>query len=59
MASMETSLHRRRRILLHFVFGIGLPSLLLGCLAFRGIPELTQRKDQKSERAQHHDERRA
>jgi signal transduction histidine kinase len=34
---METSLLRRRRILLHFFLGIGLPSLLLGYLAFRGI----------------------
>jgi len=34
---METSIHRRRRILLHFLLGIGLPSLLLGYLAFRGI----------------------
>lgn len=34
---METSIHRRRRILLHFVLGIGLPSLLLGYLALRGI----------------------
>jgi len=34
---METSIHRRRRILLHFFLGIGLPSLLLGYLAFRGI----------------------
>ena len=30
-------MHRRRRILLHFLLGIGLPSLLLGYLAFRGI----------------------
>jgi signal transduction histidine kinase len=34
---METSLLRRRKILLHFFLGIGLPSLLLGYLAFRGI----------------------
>lgn len=34
---METSIHRRRRILLHFFLGIGLPSLLLGYLALRGI----------------------
>jgi len=34
---METSIHRRRKILLHFFLGIGLPSLLLGYLAFRGI----------------------
>jgi signal transduction histidine kinase/tetratricopeptide (TPR) repeat protein len=37
MSTMETSIHRRRRILLHFFLGIGLPSLLLGYLAFRGI----------------------
>ncbi|MHC4183998.1 MAG: hypothetical protein ACYSR0_11690, partial [Planctomycetota bacterium] len=37
MVSMKTSIHRRRRILLHFFLGIGLPSLLLGYLAFRGI----------------------
>ncbi len=37
MLNMETSIHRRRRILLHFFLGIGLPSLLLGYLAFRGI----------------------
>jgi signal transduction histidine kinase len=37
MQNMETSIHRRRRILLHFFLGIGLPSLLLGYLAFRGI----------------------
>ncbi|MFC1766405.1 ATP-binding protein [Planctomycetota bacterium] len=30
-------MHKRRRILLHFFLGIGLPSLLLGYLAFRGI----------------------
>jgi len=34
---METSILRRRRILLHFFLGIGLPSLFLGYLAFRGI----------------------
>jgi len=34
---METSILRRRKILLHFFLGIGLPSLLLGYLAFRGI----------------------
>ena len=34
---MDTSLLRRRKILLHFFLGIGLPSLLLGYLAFRGI----------------------
>ena len=34
---METSVNKRRRILLHFFLGIGLPSLLLGYLAFRGI----------------------
>ena len=33
MSRMETSKHRRRRILLHFLLGIGLPSLLLGYLA--------------------------
>jgi signal transduction histidine kinase len=37
MSNMETSIHKRRRILLHFFLGIGLPSLLLGYLAFRGI----------------------
>ena len=37
MSNMEASVDRRRRILLHFVLGIGLPSLLLGYLAFRGI----------------------
>jgi len=37
VSNMETSIHRRRRILLHFFLGIGLPSLLLGYLAFRGI----------------------
>ena len=37
MVNMETSIHRRRRILLHFLVGIALPSLLLGYLAFRGI----------------------
>jgi signal transduction histidine kinase len=37
MLNMETSIHRRRRILLHFLVGIGLPSVLLGYLAFRGI----------------------
>lgn len=36
-SNMETSIHRRRKILLHFFLGIGLPSLLLGYLAFRGI----------------------
>ena len=34
---MEPSIHKRRKILLHFFLGIGLPSLLLGYLAFRGI----------------------
>ncbi len=34
---METSINKRRRILLHFLLGVGLPSLLLGYLAFRGI----------------------
>jgi signal transduction histidine kinase len=33
----ETSLQRRRKILLHFLLGIGLPSVLLAYLAFRGI----------------------
>lgn len=37
MLNMETSIRRRRRILLHFLVGIALPSLLLGYLAFRGI----------------------
>ncbi len=37
MSNVETSIHKRRRILLHFFLGIGLPSLLLGYLAFRGI----------------------
>jgi len=37
MSNMETSILRRRRILLHFFLGIGIPSLLLGYLAFRGI----------------------
>ena len=37
MSNMETSILRRRKILLHFFLGIGLPSLLLGYLAFRGI----------------------
>ena len=36
---METSIHRRRRILLHFALGIGLPGLFLGYLAFRGKHE--------------------
>jgi signal transduction histidine kinase len=34
---MKVSIHKRKRILLLFVLGIGLPSLLLGYLAFRGI----------------------
>lgn len=33
----HTLLQRRRRILLHFFLGIGVPSLLLAYLAFRGI----------------------
>jgi signal transduction histidine kinase/tetratricopeptide (TPR) repeat protein len=33
----QTSSQRRRRILLHFLLGIGLPSLLLAYLAFRGV----------------------
>ncbi len=37
VSPMETSTHKRRRILLHFVLGIGLPSFLLGYLALRGI----------------------
>jgi tetratricopeptide (TPR) repeat protein len=37
MFNMETSIHKRRRILFHFLLGVGLPSLLLGYLAFRGI----------------------
>ena len=37
ISHMDTSLLRRRKILLHFFLGIGLPSLLLGYLAFRGI----------------------
>src|SRR4030042_1959953 len=37
MSNMETSILRRRRILLHFFLGIGIPSLLLGYLACRGI----------------------
>ena len=34
---MDPSVNKRTRILLHFSLGIGLPSLLLGYLAFRGI----------------------
>jgi signal transduction histidine kinase/tetratricopeptide (TPR) repeat protein len=34
---MELSGKKRKKILLLFLFGIGLPSLLLGYLAFRGI----------------------
>jgi len=34
---MQISIHKRKRILLLFFLGIGLPSLLLGYLAFRGI----------------------
>ncbi len=34
---MGLSIHKRKRILLLFFLGIGLPSLLLGYLAFRGI----------------------
>jgi tetratricopeptide (TPR) repeat protein len=37
MSNVETSILRRRKILLHFFLGIGFPSLLLGYLAFRGI----------------------
>jgi len=34
---MKVLIHKRKRILLLFVLGIGFPSLLLGYLAFRGI----------------------
>ncbi len=34
---MEISIYKRKRIPLLFLLGIGLPSLLLGYLAFRGI----------------------
>jgi signal transduction histidine kinase len=34
---MKVSIYKRKRILLLFALGIGLPSLLLGYLAFRGI----------------------
>ena len=34
---MELSIHKRKKIFLLFFLGIGLPSLLLGYLAFRGI----------------------
>ncbi len=34
---MKILIHRRKRMLLLFLLGIGLPSLLLGYLAFRGI----------------------
>jgi len=34
---METSIYKRKRIPFLFLLGIGLPSLLLGYLAFRGI----------------------
>jgi len=34
---METAKHKRRRIILLFVFGIALPCFLLGYLAYRGI----------------------
>jgi hypothetical protein len=34
---MESSLLKRRRILLLFLLGVGIPSLALGYLAFRGI----------------------
>jgi len=34
---MELSVKRRKKIFLLFFLGIGLPSLLLGYLAFRGI----------------------
>lgn len=34
---MDASAHKRRRVIFHFLLGIGLPSVLLGYLAFRGI----------------------
>ena len=34
---MQTTADKRRRILLLFLLGIGLPSFLLGYLAFRGV----------------------
>jgi len=34
---MESSLKKRRKIMLLFLLGVGLPSLVLGYLAFRGI----------------------
>lgn len=34
---MELSIHKRKKIFFLFFLGIGLPSLLLGYLAFRGI----------------------
>ncbi len=34
---MDALVHKRRRVIFHFLLGIGLPSLLLGYLAFRGI----------------------
>lgn len=37
MLNMDASGHNRRRVLFHLLLGIGLPSVLLGYLAFRGI----------------------
>lgn len=34
---MDASGHKRRRVTFHFLLGIGLPSVLLGYLAFRGV----------------------
>jgi signal transduction histidine kinase len=34
---MDASVQKRRRVISHFLLGIGLPSVLLGYLAFRGI----------------------
>jgi len=34
---MKLSIHKRKKILILFLLGVGLPSLLLGYLAFRGI----------------------
>ena len=34
---MAISIHKRKRIPLLFLIGIGIPCLLLGYLAFRGI----------------------
>jgi len=49
ISDMETSILRRRKILLHFLLGIGLPSLLLGYLAFRGIQNDTVWKDDRGQ----------